>query len=580
MRQPEIGKTISELRKQKGMTQEDLGDARELNVRSIQRLENGEVEPRASTLKLLSAALEYKFKPGSANDREYNLKETILILSVHLSCIIPLVIYPLIIWIWKKDELPLLAEQAKLAINFQLSMALYLFCSSMLISILIGLPITIALGVYTFFISIINAIRAVTEQKATYPLTLSVLSEIMRRRFFMKSAAKLYFFIYFFFATAVFTFPGAQDRIASGGETAPGDSTSIRILVDPRIELMSVVFQLAGHSEYNKGAIPSYTRAVDAHFAPFKKHAAVKRAGWLRLLRGISYNAPMSLAVYLTPPPELNERVALEPLPRRIDSRWSPGAARGFLAELRSFARDTRFMDFFADHSALYQTSVERLEKLIGEARILDWFDDFFGQSDGADFIIVLGLLTGGHCYGASAHAAKKPRGHNAFEEIYSILGVWSVDEAGLPQFGEKACDIIVHEFAHSYINPLVDAHAAALKPAGKKLFSLVESRMRPQAYGTWQTVMYESLVRACEVSYLLALSGPEAAERKSADNRVRGFVWTGALAKLFGEYEKNRVTYPTFDYFMPRIADFFDAYVRNGQAAADIAALDKETRK
>jgi len=177
MRQAEIGKKISDLRKQKGMTQEDLADACELNVRSIQRLENGEVEPRSSTLKLLSAALDYEFKPYTETEdakKENKLEESLLIISVHLSSIIPLVIYPLIIWIWKRDELPQLAEHAKLAINFQLSMFLYLSCSGMLVIILIGLPITIALGVYTFFISIINAVRAVTEQKVSYPLTLDI----------------------------------------------------------------------------------------------------------------------------------------------------------------------------------------------------------------------------------------------------------------------------------------------------------------------------------------------------------------------------------------------------------------------
>jgi len=177
MRPNEIGKIISELRKRKGLTQEDLADACELNVRSIQRLENGEVEPRPSTLKLLSAALEYEFKSDIEREeakKENKMQETLLIMSVHLSGIIPLIIYPLIIWIWKREESPQLAEHAKLAINFQLSMGFYLFCAGLLVIVLIGLPLAIVLGTYTFFISIINAIRAVTEQKVSYPLTLSV----------------------------------------------------------------------------------------------------------------------------------------------------------------------------------------------------------------------------------------------------------------------------------------------------------------------------------------------------------------------------------------------------------------------
>ena len=41
MKQPEIGKKIAELRKQKGLTQEELAFQSNLNVRSIQRMEAG-----------------------------------------------------------------------------------------------------------------------------------------------------------------------------------------------------------------------------------------------------------------------------------------------------------------------------------------------------------------------------------------------------------------------------------------------------------------------------------------------------------------------------------------------------------
>ncbi len=54
MIQREIGNKIAELRKQKGLTQEELAYRAQLNVRSVQRIESGEVTPRFSTLKLLS----------------------------------------------------------------------------------------------------------------------------------------------------------------------------------------------------------------------------------------------------------------------------------------------------------------------------------------------------------------------------------------------------------------------------------------------------------------------------------------------------------------------------------------------
>lgn len=57
MKQPELGKKISELRKAKGLTQEELVEKCNLNVRTIQRIEAGEVTPRSYTVKALFDAL-------------------------------------------------------------------------------------------------------------------------------------------------------------------------------------------------------------------------------------------------------------------------------------------------------------------------------------------------------------------------------------------------------------------------------------------------------------------------------------------------------------------------------------------
>ncbi|MDP2686961.1 MAG: helix-turn-helix transcriptional regulator [Aequorivita sp.] len=53
MKQPELGRKLLELRKQKGFTQEELVEQCNINVRTIQRIEAGEVMPRSFTLKTI-----------------------------------------------------------------------------------------------------------------------------------------------------------------------------------------------------------------------------------------------------------------------------------------------------------------------------------------------------------------------------------------------------------------------------------------------------------------------------------------------------------------------------------------------
>ena len=61
MKQPELGKRISELRKEKGLTQEELVEQCNINVRTIQRIEAGEVNPRTYTIKTILNVLGEDF---------------------------------------------------------------------------------------------------------------------------------------------------------------------------------------------------------------------------------------------------------------------------------------------------------------------------------------------------------------------------------------------------------------------------------------------------------------------------------------------------------------------------------------
>lgn len=84
MKQPELGRKISELRKEKGLTQEELVDKCNISVRTLQRIESGEVTPRSYTVKTILAALEYDLSKISDNDDNKKnffdwLKETLLI---------------------------------------------------------------------------------------------------------------------------------------------------------------------------------------------------------------------------------------------------------------------------------------------------------------------------------------------------------------------------------------------------------------------------------------------------------------------------------------------------------------------
>lgn len=62
MKQPELGQKIVALRKQKGLTQEELVEQCNINVRTIQRIEAGNVSPRSYTVKAILDVLGFDYE--------------------------------------------------------------------------------------------------------------------------------------------------------------------------------------------------------------------------------------------------------------------------------------------------------------------------------------------------------------------------------------------------------------------------------------------------------------------------------------------------------------------------------------
>ena len=62
----------------------------------------------------------------------------------------------------------------------------------------------------------------------------------------------------------------------------------ITIEVDPRVELIGIVFRLAGSPEFNDGTLRPYAKAIEKHFGDFDNHPVVKMAVQLRNTRLMS----------------------------------------------------------------------------------------------------------------------------------------------------------------------------------------------------------------------------------------------------------------------------------------------------
>ena len=121
----ETGKRIKELRIKKGMTQEELAEKTEVSARTIQRIENGDVDPRAYTLQMIAKALDVDFSLFVENESDESeeiqrVKNNNWLGLLHLSALIPIIFPTILIWNLKKDKTKEITAHYRALINFQL----------------------------------------------------------------------------------------------------------------------------------------------------------------------------------------------------------------------------------------------------------------------------------------------------------------------------------------------------------------------------------------------------------------------------------------------------------------------------
>jgi len=131
----ELGDKIAEIRKTRGLSQQELADKAGVSLRTIQRLEKNQNEPQGHTLKQICNVLEVPVEDlldyGKSENRKY-------LLLLHLSPLsmffFPLgnVILPLIIWLTQKDKIAGMNESGKNLIQFQVVMTI-IFCIAMIV---------------------------------------------------------------------------------------------------------------------------------------------------------------------------------------------------------------------------------------------------------------------------------------------------------------------------------------------------------------------------------------------------------------------------------------------------------------
>ena len=318
----------------------------------------------------------------------------------------------------------------------------------------------------------------------------------------------------------------------------------LKVKVDERCELLSTVFRLAGAEEYVTHAIPVYVDSLDKYFEPYKNHEILEYCKAYRENYGVGYDAPMSLAVHLQ---IVDGKISLIPNVKEnsLENRWNKDYLPRFIELLNDFYTATKFHDFFVGQSdfveKVEQTATEYFKKID-----MEWFKKFFGEVPEGNFNLIISLSNGNNNYGASVEYL------DGKEDLYSII-ICAINSLNNPFFGDWALNLVIHEFCHSFCNPLIIDNYDKMKKKADEFYKIKQDVLSKQAYVNSQTMLHEILVRASVIKYM-ADHYPTNPEKYFSNEKNKGFIWIEELYNSLLNYEQNRVKYPTLKSYMPEI--------------------------
>lgn len=335
---------------------------------------------------------------------------------------------------------------------------------------------------------------------------------------------------------------------AGGAEREMPTRKALAVSVDPRIELMGVVQLLTEGYPVKTQLDFGYRERVENHFSPYAGHPVFSTFAEL-YPRGFSFDAPIALMLHLSPPPELS--VVHAPPPALVARAGGAETMNRFLEELRDFADASDFGAFFAAQASLYDEFVARPIAFAAAEPLVEQLEAYYGMEQEGYAMILSPLTAGG--FGPSVEVAQ-----GRFL-IYSVASPSGLEEGGPVFVSEKGLrNLVWHEFAHSFVNPLTQRHWEKLEGASGLLEPIVEGL--PQWYRQWKPALDEHLVRAVTVRLTAIHQGPEAAEATLAQQVEWGFVYVPELVKALERFDGERDRYPTFEAFFPELVHAVEA--------------------
>lgn len=318
------------------------------------------------------------------------------------------------------------------------------------------------------------------------------------------------------------------------------DSKGYTITVNPGLECLGVIYVLSNFELNVARTNQNYLASIKGYFYNYRKHPLIDRFKELLTNEEFKYDAPVEffLNVYhdVKPSKELLKR-----------AKVSMKEYKEIVKLINDFVKVSDFEKFIEKNKRYYKANMDKFHMDMFKFNPSRYLFDFLGEnSNYLNVILMFGVCTANY-------------GIKVGEEMYCCVRPYKEsrydDEIDFAYDHPYMATLILHEFAHSFINPMTAEYK-------KEIAKLDKEKFRPifdnNPYGEHtETAINELIIRAIECEYIKAkFKGSYFSFKKNYIEE--GFTFISDIETLYHDYRNDRNKYKTFGDFFPIVMEYF----------------------
>ena len=212
-----------------------------------------------------------------------------------------------------------------------------------------------------------------------------------------------------------------------------------------------------------------------------------------------------------------------------------------FLDGLNEFYREIDFDKYFIETSIYYQMAIDEIKRVLPKQDFIGIMENFYkGKFDGYALIPSL-TIPKGMGFGIRITTDKRNQVFNVFGAL-DVQEFLNTNEVKMGFSNEKKLrELSVHEFGHSFVNPIVDRLSEDNFSKTEALFEPLKYAMADQGYNTWKACVYEHFVRAGEIIIAEKLGDKDGAKRLQSEyEQDRKFKYIPTILVELKKFDKG----------------------------------------